>query len=102
MNVTHPFWSAPKEFVGQKSFQQTFTPIARNLGFQFQMPWPLPQTAGFYDGQNPVLGRRELVFSSQPEYFAVGNTIPSAGGVPLVNPYAPEMKFSRRNVTTQY
>ena len=102
MNVTHPFWQAPKQFVGQKSFKQTLAPITRTLGFQFQMPWPLPQSAGFYYGQNPVWGRRELVFSGQPEYFAVGNTIPSAGGVPLVNPYTPEMRFSRRNVTTRY
>ena len=102
MNVTHPFWQPPREFVGQKNFSQTQTPIARNLGFQFQIPWPLPATAGFYDGQNPIWGRRELVFSGNPEYFAVGNTIPSAGGVPLINPYSREMQYSRENFTNKY
>lgn len=102
MNAIHPFWQPPKFFVGQKSFKQTLTPIANNLGFQFQLPHPLPVTAGFYDGQNPMDGRRELVFSSNPEYFAVNNTVPSAGGVPLINPYTKAMQFSRRSVTARY
>ena len=102
MNVTHPFWQVPKQFVGQKSFKQTLPPVANTLGFTFQLPWPLPVSAGWYDGQNAMWGRRELVFSSQPEYFAVENIIPSAGGVPLINPYAPEMKFSRKMVTSTY
>lgn len=102
MNATHPFWQVPVVFVGQKDFRQTLTPIARNLGFQFRIPWPLPVTAGFYDGQNPIWGRRELTFSSDPEYFSIEGTIPSTAGVPLVNPYTPAMQFSRKAVTTQY
>jgi hypothetical protein len=72
-----------------------------NYGFLFRIPHPLPSTAGYYYGENPVYGRRELVFSDQPEYFAVDGKIPASGGVPLVDPKDPIYKFKRSGVTKQ-
>ena len=95
MNITNPYWTPPTKFTTHKHLK----PIARDLGFHFSLPWPLPVTAGYYYGEQPPLGRRELVFSSQPEWFATDNILPSSGGIPLVNPYTAEMQFKRSDYT---
>ena len=95
---TNPYWDPPTVFKTRKMLK----PIARDLGFQFALPWPLPVSAGFYHGENPVWGRKQQVTASQPEWFATDNIIPSSGGIPLVNPHTAEMKFNRSQFTRQY
>ena len=97
MNPTHPYWEPPTDFQTRK----TLKPIARDLGFQFNIPWPLPVSAGYYFGENPPPGRKELVYDSRPEWYAVDNVIPSTAGIPLMNPYTEEMKFDRSKYTQQ-
>ena len=80
---------------GSKSQKQ----FENNLGFFFKLPHPEVSTAGFYFGENPGYGRRELVFRSDPEYFTVDNTIRSSGNVPEINPYNPIYKFKRSDHT---
>ena len=86
------------EFTKRKKLK----PIARDLGFQFVLPWNQPTSAGYYFGENPVWGRRQDVYSSLPEWFATDNIVPSSGGIPITNPYTAEMKFSRAKFTKKY
>ena len=94
---THPYWTPPVDFTTRKQLP----PVARTYGFQWKLPWREPTTAGYYFGENPVWGRREQVFSSRPEYFAVDNIIPASGGHPLMNPLTKDMQFSRKHFTVQ-
>ena len=95
--ATNPYWTPPVEFTTRKKL----LPITNNMGFQFTLPWQLPSTAGYYYGENPVWGRREYVYSAQPEWYSVDNIVPSAGNVPLINPYTSAMKFSRADYTVK-
>ena len=95
---TNPYWTPPVEFKTRKHLK----PIARDLGFQWTLPWPQPSSAGYYFGQNPVWGRRQDVYSSLPEWFATDNIVPSTAGVPIMNPYTAEMKFSREKFTRKH
>ena len=95
MQSTNPYWTPPKQFKAVTNLK----PIARTNGFLFNLPWPLPVSAGYYYGENPVWGRREQVYNSQPEWFATDHIIPSTAGIPLMNPYTEEMKFDRQKFT---
>ena len=97
MNPTNPYWTPPVKFVTHKLLK----PIARNIGFQFRLPWPQPVTAGYYYGENPVWGRKEQVYTTQPEWFSTDNILPSSAGTPLINPHTKEMKYSRKDYTVQ-
>ena len=76
----------------------------RQYGFLFDPPHPDPVTAGYYygDGQAYPGTRRELVYSAQPEYFAVDGIIGSAGGIPRYNPYDKTLQFKRSQVTQKF
>jgi hypothetical protein len=81
MQSTSPYWTEPS-FEPLKSHK----PISGHLGFQMRIPWPYPVTAGaVYTGEGAVPGRREVCNATYGEYFAVNDTIPSSGGVPLVD-----------------
>ena len=95
MNITSPYWTPPAIYSQVKSQK----PIANTLGFQFLLPWQGVSTAGFYYGENPIPGRRELVFSGTPEYYATQNIIPASGNVPLYNPYDKIYQYSRADQT---
>jgi len=98
MNFTHPYWTPPYE----TRLLKTLAPIANNYGFQFNLPYPDPVTAGFYYGENPPLGRREYVYDSRPEYFTVGgNIMPTVNGKPRFDPHSPDMTFSREKHTVR-
>ena len=97
MNPTQPYWTPDPYFKTQSSLK----PIANTLGFQIPIPWPDPTTMGYYFGENPQYGRRELVYRSDPEYYARDNVIPSVGGVPRINPYDPIYSFSREKYTAR-
>lgn len=91
MQPTSPYWFQP-DFQSKKMPK----PIANNLGFQNSIPWPLPVTVGaIYAGAGAAPDRREINTSAFGEWFAVSNTIPSTGGVPLVNIKEPRFKYSR-------
>ena len=96
MNPTNPYWTPGPEIqkvVGQKN-------IANNF-IRFTLPWPDVTTAGYYYGEGPQYGRRELIYRSDPEYFARQNILPSIGGVPRFNPYDPIYKFDRSRYTAR-
>jgi len=97
MNPTNPYWEPPVVYKARKHLK----PIARDTGFRFQLPWPQPVSAGFYYGENPAWGRKEQVFSAQPEWYAVDNIIPSSGNIPMVNPHTREMKYKRSDYTVK-
>ena len=98
MNPTQPFWQPPFKFQPT----QTLKPITNTLGFQFTIPWPQTQTAGFYNGQGAIPDRKELVYRDDPEWFAVQNIVRSTAGVPEVNPYDPVYKFDRERYTVRF
>ena len=96
MNPTSPYWTVPPTTI------KTLKPIINNPGFLFVLPWPDVSTAGFYHGQRPVPGRKELIFRDDPEYFAVDGIVPATAGIPRINPYDPVYKFSREKFTVRY
>ena len=99
MNPTNPYWQVPLQFEKNISFLK---PVTNTLGFEFDLMWPLPVSVGEgYYGQNALPDRRELVYSTQGEYTAIGNTVPSSAGQPLVNLYDPIYKFKRSEHTVQ-
>ena len=97
MQFSNPYWAPDLRFNTQK----TKPLLDKTLGFEFDIPWPLPVTVGFYAGEGALPGRRELSYQQphQSEYFATDNIIPATAGVGLVNPYAPHFKFKRSDVT---
>ena len=75
----------------------TYTlPMTGHLGYQIDIPHMAPVSTPFYFGENPVIGRRELVTQPQGEYFAVDNIIPMlTDKIPLVDLSDPAYAFSR-------
>ena len=98
MNPTSPYWTPDPGF--QKK-QFSTKQLSNTLGFLNTLPWPEVTTAGYYYGENPVYGRRTLVYRSDPEYYARENIIPSVGGIPSINPYDRIYKFSREKFTVK-
>ena len=95
MNSTSPYWST-ESFLTTKKYQ----PLQeRRLGFTFDPPHRDVVTAGWYYGEGALPDRRELVYSAQPEYYAVQDIIPSVGGIPRANPYDRIYHHSRAAVT---
>jgi hypothetical protein len=93
MQTTSPYWNEP-------SFEplRMHKPITNHLGFTTKIPWPEPVTVGaIYVGAGAMPDRREINTSPFGEYFAVDNTIPSAGGVPLIDINNPIYQYSRAN-----
>ena len=97
MNLTNPYWAPPSFLQPHKGLN-----AINNYGFFFKLPHTDIQTAGYYFGENPVYGRRELVSSAQPEYHAVDGIIPASGGLPMINPKNPIYSFKREKVTKKY
>jgi hypothetical protein len=98
MNPTQPYWT-PEPWTQTTRFNKK--QLANTLGFTIGLPWPEVTTAGQYFGENPVYGRRELVYRSDAEYFARQNIIPSVAGIPSINPYDRIYKFSREKYTVR-
>jgi hypothetical protein len=95
MNITSPYWSN-NEFHTKTSLM----PLTGHLGFQFRLPWPEPVTvSSMYYGSGALPDRRELTTLPFGEYFAIGNTIPSTGGQPLININEPRYTYSRDRYT---
>ena len=96
MSFTHPYWTPSFNYRLRKSLK----PISNNLGFQFNLPYPDPVTAGWYYGEGAPYGRRTVVTDSRPEFYTVGgNIMPSVNGIPRMDPHSSEMTFSRAKYT---
>jgi len=97
MSFTNPYW-VPGPNVRAKKYLKR---ISNSLGFQFNLPAPDPVTAGWYYGvPGPIANEnRKRVTDPRPEFFAVGNIMPTVGGIPRMNPHSEEMKFSRKQYT---
>ena len=66
------------------------------MGFQMSIPWPAPVTVGaIYSGQGAMPDRRTVETSPFGEYFAINDTVPSTGGVPLYDTKDPIYTYSR-------
>ena len=75
-------------------------PPTGHLGFQIDIPYEAPMSSSFYFGENPVIGRRELVTQAQGEYFAIDNVVPMlTEKIPLVDINDPAYSFSRAQYT---
>ena len=91
MQVTSPYWFRP-EF---KPILRT-KPIAGHLGFKTSIPWPAPVTVGsLYFGSGALPDRRTVETSPFGEYFAINDTVPASGGVPLFDTSDPIFTYSR-------
>ena len=98
MNLTNPYWNDAPMFKTHKGMRR----FENNLGFFFKLPVADVQTAGFYFGDNPGYGRRELVMRSDPEYYAAGGVIRASGGVPEIDVKNPIYKFKRSDYTRNF
>ena len=97
MNPQNPYWTVPAMFKAHKGLQG----YQNNLGFFFKTPVADIQTSGYYWGDNPGYGRRELVMAGgeRPQYYAVDGTLPGSGGVPKYDPKSPYYKVKRSAFT---
>ena len=93
-NLTNPFWTPLPTRI------QAMRPQEGHLGFQIDIPYPPPVATPWYHGENPVIGRRELIMRADPEYFAVDNVIPYlTPNIPLVDIFDPSYSFDRQKYT---
>ena len=93
---TSPFWvdaAADRTFGVNALFTSD--------GVLYNIPYRDPVSTGFYygEGREALPPRNELVFSTQPETFAVANILPTVAGVPRINPNAWQHTFSRSQHT---
>ena len=95
MNLTNPYWSDPPMFQPHKGARR----FENNYGFFFKLPVDDIQTAGYYFGENPGYGRRELVMRSDPEYFLPQNIVPASGGLVKYDVKDAIYKFRRSDHT---
>ena len=99
MKSTSFYWAEPQIYTAQLKPQKQ---LENNRGFWFDIPYNDIQSAGWYFGENPIPGRKELVFDNgQPEWFANQGIIPASGGFPKYNPYNPEFHHKRENFTVK-
>ena len=95
MQPTSPYWVQLEPGTNESDIRP-IKPITGHLGFQMNIPWPAPVTVGaIYAGAGAMPDRREVVTTALGEYYAVNNTIPSTGGIPLINVNEPRFQFSR-------
>ena len=100
MNITNPYWNPPLEY----QFKiKSLKPLTNTLGFQNALVWPLPASIGEgYSGAGQLPGApRELVYTTQGEYTAPDNIVPSTGGKSMVNLYDPIYQFKRSDYTVR-
>ena len=94
--LTSAFWKAPSTQVNFNS-DVHFS----HDGILYNIPFRDPVQTGFVygEGNQNVYGLRKLVFSTEPETFAVGNVLPTTAGIPRIDPYSRENRFSREDYT---
>jgi len=95
MNPSNVYWAAPQ-------YTRTFLkPISGNPGFLMNLPYPDPVSGQMYsgEGRENIYGLRELVYTTLPEIYAIGNILPTTGGVPRVDPTSVHARHSREAFT---
>jgi hypothetical protein len=94
MNTSNLYWSPQQE--NTKEIKSPF-PISNNLGFQIAIPHRAPVSTPWYYGENALPDRREMSMSTYPELFAVDKTMPTYGGIPVIdkNSFAARVSRSR-------
>ena len=95
MNPSNAYW-APPQF--KQSFQK---PISGNLGFLMNLPYPDPvSTPSTGEGNQNILGKQEeLIFTTLPEMYAIGDILPTTGGIPRIDPNSLAGQHSRSDYT---
>ena len=97
MNSSNVYWAPPQ-------FTKTFLkPISGHTGFLMNIPYPDPVSTPFYygEGSQDIYGKRELVYSTLPELYAIGNVMPHTAGYPRVNPRSFAARHSREQHTVR-
>ena len=97
-NLTDPFWRPPPLYMYEKLTQHNWK--ENDLGFRNSIPVEMPVTVGnnYFGSNESVLGLpKQLVNSTQGEYFAPGNYIPMTSNRPMVNIYNPIFTFKRED-----
>lgn len=94
-NLTDPYWRPPPLFLYDRITQNNWK--ENDLGFRMPIPVNMPVTVGQYFGSNESKLNlpKQIVNTTQGEYFAPGNMVPMTGNVPLVNIYNPIYTFKR-------
>ena len=95
MNPSNVYWSAPQ-------YTNTFLkPISGISGFLMNLPYPDPVSGQTYSGEGGenIYGRRELVYTTLPEIYPIGNILPTTGGIPRVDPTSLHGQHSREAFT---
>ena len=97
MNPSNAYWAPPQYQVS------SLKPISGNLGFLLNLPYPDPVSGpfSFGEGNTDIYGKRELVGSSFPELYAIGNVLPLTGGIPRVAPNGLAATHSRAAYTVR-
>ena len=97
MNPSNVYWSPPQYTT------TSLKPISGNLGFLMNLPYPDPVSTSFYygEGSENIYGKRELVYSTFPEMYAVGNVMPMTAGIPRVDTRGILTTHSREKYTVQ-
>ena len=96
MNPSNVYWHAPQYS------QTSLKPISGNLGFLLNLPYPDPvssPTTG--EGNENIYGKRELVFTTLPEMYAIAGVMPVTAGVPRVDPTSFHATHSREHYTVR-
>ena len=96
MNLSSFYWTPPQIETGVIKPQKRFE---HSIGFIFDPPHPDPTSSGWYYGEGQAY---PLVYSAQPEFFAVDGVIGSVGGIPRWNPYDKSLQFKRSQVTQYF
>ena len=96
MNPSNVYWHPPQYTVAG------LKPISGNIGFLLNLPYPDPVSTEFSgQGNENIYGKRELVYSTLPEMYAVGNILPTTGGHPRIDPNSLAARHSRADFTVR-
>lgn len=95
MNPANAYWAPPQYTVTQEMSR------SGHIGFFMNLPYPDPITQpwSYGEGNENIYGKRELVFTTLPEMYAVGNVLPMTSGIPRVDPRSFQAQHSREHYT---
>lgn len=97
-NLTDPYWRPPPLYLYDGITQNNWK--ENDLGFRNGIPVEMPVTVGssyFGSNEGELNLPKQIVTTTQGEYFAPGNYVPMADNKPLVNIYNPVFTFKRQD-----
>jgi len=97
MNPSNVYWNPPQYT------QTSLKPLSGHTGFLLNLPYPDPVSGPFYygEGSENIYGKREYVYSTLPDLYAIGNILPTTGGIPRVDPSGLAATHSRTDYTVK-